>query len=78
MKGIVARLKEGYGYGFIIGEDRRNYFFHRSDMNGFFDDMVMDFASGLKIVVSFEPRETEKGPRASSVTRADGGVIDPQ
>jgi cold shock CspA family protein len=62
------------GFGFIKGEDKKDYFFHRSDLNGFFEDLVQDFDGGRVIHVTFESVPSPKGPRASEVSRVDGGV----
>jgi cold shock CspA family protein len=62
------------GFGFIHGEDKKDYFFHRSDFNGFFDDLVEDVGAGRSIKVEFEITPSAKGPRAANVVRVDGGV----
>lgn len=62
MKGKVKRFDKDKGYGFIVGEDEKEYFFH-------FSEIVMD---GYKTIsadteVEFETTETEKGLRANHV-----------
>lgn len=74
MKGTVARLMAEKKFGFIRGQDGRDYFFHHSDLNGFFDDLVED-AAIAQVAVTFESVPSEKGPRAGNVTRLDAGVI---
>lgn len=75
MTGTVVRLLGTKGFGFIEGENKIQYFFHRQDFNGFFDDLVSDMDGGRKVVVTFEIAEhSPKGPRARDVVRVDGGV----
>lgn len=74
MEGVVVRLMSDRGFGFIKGEDGKDYFFHRSDLSGFFEDLVQDIDGGRKVVVTFEIVPSPKGPRASNVVRVDGGV----
>jgi len=74
MNGTVARILEQKGFGFITGEDKKDYFFHRSDFYGFFEDLVRDVSVGRKIQVTFEIINTEKGLRARNVRRTDDGV----
>jgi len=74
MIGTVSRLIADKGFGFITGEDGQDYFFHRSDMQGFFDDLAVDIAKKRKIKVQFDSVPSPKGARAGNVTRVDGGV----
>lgn len=73
MKGTIANVIADKGFGFINGEDGAQYFFHRSEFNGFFDDLVQDMEK-KKIAVTFERTESIKGPRAKEVNRIDGGM----
>jgi cold shock CspA family protein len=75
MRGKIIRLMGDKKFGFIEGEDQKQYFFHFSGFNGFWDDLVNDFPMKKNIPVSFTPVESPKGPRADEVTRMDGGVI---
>lgn len=63
-KGTVIRVIADKGFGFIAGPDGTEYFFHRSAL-GFqeFDAL----AQGT--IVTFEPGDGPKGPRAEHVTR---------
>lgn len=73
MEGTVSRLVAERKFGFILsGKDE--FFFHRDDFNGHFDDLVEDVMKGIKIHVDFIPSKTSKGLRAAEVTRVDGGV----
>jgi cold shock CspA family protein len=74
MEGIVKRVVVEKRFGFILGTDGKDYFFHSSGLNGFFDDLVEDFNQQRKIVVTFDPIASAKGLRAANVTRTDGGV----
>lgn len=76
MNGTVTRVVIQKAFGFITGEDKQDYFFHRTDFNGFFDDLVKDLEKKRVIKVTFEPASTEKGLRANQVTRVDGGTPD--
>lgn len=74
MNGIITRVVVQKGFGFVTGEDKQDYFFHRTDFNGFFEDLIVDVEKKRAIKVTFEPASTDKGPRARNVTRADNGV----
>lgn len=66
MTGKIARLTDK-GFGFITpdGEAGKDIFFHSSSLQGVtFTDLHTGDA------VSFEVEQSEKGPRASNVTRA--------
>lgn len=75
MIGTIKRLFAGKGFGFIHATDGKEYFFHRSDFNGFFEDLETDVTNKHAVQVSFESVFSDKGPRAANVTRTDGGVI---
>jgi cold shock CspA family protein len=64
-EGRVVRLMLDKGYGFIQGTDHHQYFFHRSDADGF-DDMTEG------ILVAFVTVAAAKGPRAARVVRKGG------
>ena len=74
MNGTIVRLVADKGYGFIKGEDGKDYFFHKMEFSGFFEDMVVDVQNGRKVLVKFESVHSDKGPRASDVIRTDGGI----
>ncbi len=60
MDGTVKWFDETKGYGFISGEDGKDYFVHMNSLQG-----------GIRLKenakVSFEPVETEKGQQAQNV-----------
>lgn len=74
MKGKVVKLVLERRFGFIEGEDKKEYFFHKDDFNGHWNDLAEDMMKGRKIEVSFEETPSSKGKRAAEVTRVDGGV----
>ncbi len=67
MLGTVKNCQEK-GYGFIVGEDNREYFFHMSSYRGSWHNLRNDVKAGT-VRVSFDPdRKNNKGPRAENVT----------
>jgi cold shock CspA family protein len=56
------------GYGFIKGEKGKEYFFHRSDFDGDWEQLR---AETEKIFVEFIVETSNKGPRAAKVQRRD-------
>jgi cold shock CspA family protein len=74
MKGQVIKAMGDKRFGFIKGNDGMQYFFHQSDVIGFFDDLVEDVKNGHQPEVIFQIAPSTKGPRASDVTRLDGGI----
>jgi cold shock CspA family protein len=71
MKGIVVRVVADKGYGFIRVISTGEYFFHKSDFTGFWENLVADMQEKKEIPVTFEPTESRKGLRASNVRRTD-------
>lgn len=74
MEGTVVRLMTDKKFGFIQDAKGKDYFFHQSDLNGFFDDLAEDVGRGRVVKVTFEVVESQKGLRAGNVTRVDNGV----
>lgn len=70
MTGKVSNIVVLKKFGFISGENGQEYFFHVSDVDGEWDELVADFdnVGGGKIKVLFEPIKTPKGPRAKNVS----------
>lgn len=72
MKGTVKSVNEQKLYGFILGENKRDeYFFHRDDFVGHWNDLVADYHTTDTIEVEFKADTTPKGLRARNVTRTD-------
>lgn len=62
MRGVVKTLALGKGFGFIKGDDKKEYFFHRSALkNCKFEEL------SVGIEVEFEDAEGDKGPRADDI-----------
>lgn len=60
MKGRIKNYNEQKGFGFILGNDNQDYFFHISDVNTFEPLKRGDF-------VEFVPSENKKGQCAKKV-----------
>lgn len=60
MKGRIKNYNEQKGFGFILGNDNQDYFFHISDVNTFEPLKIGDF-------VEFVPSENKKGQCAKKV-----------
>lgn len=68
MKGTISNVLADKMYGFIAGENGQEYFFHKQDLNGDWTSLCLDWKmSHGEINVSFEPKETPRGPRAANV-----------
>ncbi len=72
MQGQVKKIVSEKKYGFITTA-QMDYFFHKDDFDGHWNDLDKDFSRGKVIEVEFEPVRSEKGLRASEVRRLDGG-----
>ena len=71
MIGRIKNLVSEKRFGFIECQGTE-YFFHRDDLIGFWDDLVEDFQKKrLSIQVEFEIGHSNKGPRAANVKRLD-------
>lgn len=62
MKGVIKKVVIEKGFGFILGEDGREYFFHYSAIK---NGSLREDISGHS--VEFEDTFTNKGPRAEDV-----------
>lgn len=68
--GTVKRVISDRGFGFIVGPDGKEYFFHRDGLTSPNDfDRLMGGES-----VSFEVEAGPKGPRAVQVRTAEATV----
>ena len=65
MNGTVKRLVGDKGFGFVLGQDGHEYFFHQSAVvDGSFDQLREGQA------LTFDKGQGPKGPRAENVRRA--------
>ncbi|MFA6830161.1 MAG: cold shock domain-containing protein [Bacilli bacterium] len=66
MKGTVKKFDKEKGYGFITGEDQKDYFFHYSQL-------VMDGFKTAEVGqhVEYDAASTDKGLRANNIRSAD-------
>ncbi len=64
--GTIKKVVADRGFGFIAGEDGKEYFFHRGALHPSLD---FDRLSGGERV-SFEVESSPKGPRATHVSAA--------
>jgi len=62
--GTIKRVISDRGFGFIGGEDGKEYFFHRNELA---ESLDFDRLVGGE-TVSFEVESSPKGPRAVKVT----------
>lgn len=62
MKGKVKFFNEVKGFGFIIGEDGKEYFVHSTGLNEKVSILEGDS-------VTFEIEQGDKGPKASKVSK---------
>jgi len=66
MTGTIKKITPDRGFGFIASDEGQDYFFHQSELRG-----GLTFAQlkeGQR--VTFEARQSEKGPRAADVNPA--------
>lgn len=61
MKGTVKFFNTGKGFGFITGEDGKDYFVHSSGVTGEIKDGD---------AVEFEVQQGDRGPKAGNVKKA--------
>ncbi len=61
--GTIKKLVSDRGFGFITGEDGKDYFFHKEGLKAplDFDQLV----GGER--VSFDLQQSDRGPRAANV-----------
>lgn len=59
--GTIKRIARDKGFGFIRDSAGQEFFFHRSSVQGSFDDL----REGQR--VNFEEEQSNKGPRAGNV-----------
>jgi cold shock protein len=62
MEGTIKKLIRDRGFGFILGQNGQDVFFHRSSLEQLNFDSLTE---GLN--VEFELHRSDKGPRAANV-----------
>lgn len=74
MTGTISNIVVAKKFGFISGENGKEYFFHMKDIITDWDELVSDFSnsSGGKVKVIFKPTKTPKGLRANDVSVMEG------
>ena len=73
VNGVVCRVVADKGFCFVKYEGK-DYFLHKQEFNGFWEDLVFDFKGNRKIEIEFEEMEGPKGLRATNARRIDRGV----
>lgn len=66
MKGTVKFFNSGKGFGFIAGEDGKEYFVHKSGISG-------EAALNDNDSVEFEVTQGDRGPKAINVSKVKSG-----
>ena len=61
MKGTVKFFNEGKGFGFVAGEDGKEYFVHQTGLN---DGVRLNEGDA----VTFDVVEGDRGPKAENVS----------
>jgi len=64
--GTIKKVVADRGFGFIVGEDGKEYFFHRDSLQ---PSLAFDRLAGGERV-TFEVEQGPKGPRANQVGAA--------
>jgi CspA family cold shock protein len=62
MTGVIKSINADKGFFFILGEDKKTYFGHRSALK---NCDIAELAKGRE--VQFEDVDAEKGPRAEDI-----------
>ena len=71
MKGRVKNVNEDREFGFILGEDGNDYFFH-------FSNVISVDLPTKNSIVDFETAQTEKGASATNIKVEDKAVKKPE
>jgi CspA family cold shock protein len=61
--GTIKKVVADRGFGFIVAEDSKEYFFHRDSLDS---SLVFDRLNGGE-AVEFDIEQSPKGPRAANV-----------
>lgn len=65
MKGTLKWFNEKKNFGFVVGDDNKDYFVHRSDMQ----EACWPLEDGMTLF--FDPEENDRGLCARDVSRDD-------
>lgn len=71
MKGRVKNVNEDREFGFILGEDGNDYFFH-------FSNVISVDLPTKNSIVDFETAQTEKGASATNIKIEDKAIKKPE
>jgi CspA family cold shock protein len=63
MEGTIKWFKREKGFGFIVGEDSKEYFVHYTSM----PDGQEDIRDTDKVAVTFDVKETDRGSQAQNI-----------
>jgi len=72
MKGKIKWYKKEKGYGFISGEDGKEYFVHWKQINSDKENIYEDD----NLSVTFELEETQRGPQAIDVKYVESEEVE--
>ena len=68
MRGKLRSLKADKGFGFIKGDDDKDYFMHHTACGRLiFAELTNRFNRGEEALLEFTPTKGDKGPRAEDV-----------
>jgi CspA family cold shock protein len=67
MKGTVKFFNVGKGFGFIAGEDGKEYFVHKTGLKG-------GVTLNENDAVTFDIEEGDRGPKAANVAKEGSGA----
>jgi cold shock CspA family protein len=70
MKGTIKNIIPNRNFGFIRTGNGGDYFFHRQDFQGHWEDLETDYHK-IDVQVTFDVAESPKGLRAANVRRLD-------
>jgi cold shock CspA family protein len=74
MNGLIRRVIGDKGFGFLSNPlTNKEYFFHKTEFIGHWNDLVEDYNKDVLIKVTFEETnpQPQRGPRAYNVMRTD-------
>jgi cold shock CspA family protein len=66
MQGTLKTVFRNNGFGFIES-GRLEYFFHKSNFDGHWEDLCDDYEKNVQVELSFVEVQGERGPRAEEV-----------